>query len=123
MELPWIIELLSLMCFCNIASSQNVDDVGNKPDYTNFPFWDHNLPIEERLDDLLKHLTLKEMVDQMANGGGYPDKPAPPIERLGIPPYNFDTECLRGIATMNSTSFPMPIGLAATFRYYRQFNK
>lgn len=119
MKVPWIIELFSLMCFWSIVSSQSFDDADFNLGYTNFPFWDHNLPIEERLDDLLKRLTIKEMVDQMANGGGYPDKPAPPIERLGIPPYNFDTECLRGIATMNSTSFPMPIGLAATFRYWR----
>lgn len=85
----------------------------------NFPFWDPNLPIEQRLDDLMRRLTLKEMVGQMANGGGDPDIPAPAIERLGIPPFNFDTECLRGVVNMNSTSFPMPIGLAATFRYFK----
>lgn len=84
--------------------------------FHDYIFWNENLPLEKRLDDLMMRLTLQEMVDQMANGGGVPDKPAPGIERLGIPPYNFDTECLRGIAGLNSTTFPMPINMAATFR-------
>ena len=80
------------------------------------PFWDENLPLGERLDDLMGRLTVDEMVEQMMNGGGDPPLPAPAIERLGIPPYNFDSECLRGISGLNSTAFPMPLNMAASFR-------
>ena len=83
---------------------------------TDFPFRNTSLSWDERLDDLMKRLTLQEMVDQMAYGGGEPGKPCPAIDRLGIPPYNFDTECLRGIVFMKSTSYPQSIGLAASFR-------
>ena len=82
-----------------------------------FPFRNTSLSWDERLDDLMKRLTLQEMVDQMAYGGGGPGKPCPAIDRLGIPPYNFDTECLRGIAGMKSTTYPQSIGLAASFRW------
>ena len=81
-----------------------------------FPFWDEKLPLGKRLDDLMGRLTMEEMVSQMENGGGVPEKPAPGIERLGILPYNFDSECLHGIPGLNSTTFPMPINMAATFK-------
>ena len=37
--------------------------------------------------------------------------PAPAIPRLGIPPYQWSTECLSGDSGMPSTSFPMSIGM------------
>jgi beta-glucosidase len=43
-----------------------------------FPFMDHRLPINERLDDLVGRLTLKEKVDQLMYT-------APAIDHLGIP--------------------------------------
>lgn len=45
--------------------------------------------------------------------------PAPPIPRLGIAPYNWNTECLRGDAEAPgwATAFPQALGLAAAFRY------
>lgn len=45
--------------------------------------------------------------------------PAPPIPRLGIGPYNWNTECLRGDAEAPgwATAFPQALGLAAAFRY------
>ena len=83
----------------------------------NFPFRNTSLPWDERVDDLVKRLTLEEMVLQMAYGGGNAG-PCPAIERLGILPYNFNTECLRGVVAPNkATAFPQSIGLAATFRY------
>ena len=42
--------------------------------------------------------------------------PAPAIKELGIKPYQWGTECLRGIVgTGTPTSFPQTLGLAATF--------
>lgn len=45
--------------------------------------------------------------------------PAPPVPRLGIAPYNWNTECLRGDAEAPgwATAFPQALGLAAAFRY------
>ena len=48
---------------------------------------------------------------QMAKGGGgnY-GGPAPAITRLGIGPYQWDTECLSGdVMAGNATSFPIAI--------------
>ena len=43
---------------------------------------------------------------------------APGIPRLGIDPYPWGSECLRGdVRAGPATSFPQAIGLAAIFRY------
>ena len=66
-------------------------------------------PLAQRVDDLLSRLTAAEKVSQMMN-----DSPA--IERLGIPAYNWWSECLHGVARAGrATVFPEPIGLAATW--------
>ena len=83
---------------------------------TNFPFNDVTLPWNERVDDLVNRLTLQEMTDQMANGGRLTAAPA--IERLGIAPYPWGAECLRGdVQAGSATSFPQALGLSASFRY------
>ncbi|KAH9492173.1 putative beta-D-xylosidase 7 [Bulinus truncatus] len=83
-----------------------------------FPFQNTSLPWNVRVDDLVSRLTLDEIQLQMARGGaGEYGGPAPAIPRLGIGPYNWDTECLRGdVETAeNATAFPQAIGLAASF--------
>jgi len=57
----------------------------------------------------------------MAMGGGGTGLPAPAIPRLGISPYQFNTECLRGIVNLDTTAFPQALGLAASFRFYPVF--
>ena len=74
-----------------------------------YPFQDPTLPIKERTDDLLSRLTLDEVQKQTQSG-------APGIPRLGIEPYWYTTECLRGQKRFNSTAFPQALGLAASFR-------
>ena len=38
--------------------------------------------------------------------------PAPAIDRLGIKPYQWGTECLSGdVVAGNATSFPMSLGM------------
>src|SRR5215813_6412642 len=73
------------------------------------PYKNPNLPIEQRVDDLLSRLTLEEKVAQMGNV-------TPAIERLGVPAYDYWNEALHGVARSGvATVFPQAIGLAATW--------
>ena len=82
----------------------------NKQTKYEFTFQNPDLPIDERVDDLVARLTLDEKISQMINN-------APAIERLGIPAYNWWNEALHGIARSPYpvTSFPQAIGMAATW--------
>ncbi|XP_074832174.1 uncharacterized protein LOC142001137 isoform X2 [Carettochelys insculpta] len=102
------------MCWLCTAALLLLAGLGLAQDY---PFRDPTLPWEQRLDDLVGRLTLGELVLQMARGGAMHNGPAPPIERLGIQPYNWNTECLRGDAQAPgwATAFPQALGLAAAF--------
>ncbi|KAL3881454.1 hypothetical protein ACJMK2_027896 [Sinanodonta woodiana] len=81
------------------------------------PFMNTSLSWDVRVDDLVGRLTLDEIMLQMSRGGGDPyGGPAPAIERLGIGPYSWATECLRGqVSAGEATSFPQALGLAASF--------
>lgn len=83
-----------------------------------FPFRNTSLSWDDRVTDLIKRLTLPDLVYQMAKGGaGIHGGPAPAIPRLGIKPWSWNTECLRGDANAGeATSFPQSIGLAAAFK-------
>lgn len=82
------------------------------------PFKNVSLPWDDRVDDLVSRLSLDEIMYQMAKGGaGDKGGPAPAISRLGIGPYQWNEECLRGAAIAGeATAFPQSIGLAAAFR-------
>lgn len=83
-----------------------------------YPFRNISLPWEQRVDDLVKRLTLADVMFQMSKGGAGPQGgPAPAIPRLEIEPYSWNTECLRGDGTAgNATAFPQALGLASTFK-------
>jgi beta-glucosidase len=73
------------------------------------PYLNPNLPLEQRVDDLISRMTLEEKVSQMMNA-------APAIPRLGIPEYDWWNEALHGVAFSGvATVFPQAIGLGATF--------
>jgi beta-glucosidase len=73
------------------------------------PYLNPKLPLETRVSDLLKRMTLEEKALQM-------DNRTPAIPRLKIPAYDWWNEALHGVARAGlATSFPQPIGLAATF--------
>lgn len=66
-------------------------------------------PIPERVDDLLRQLTLDEKVGLMEEG-------SLPVPRLGIPAYRWWSECIHGVGRAGrATVFPVAIGLAATW--------
>ena len=73
------------------------------------PYKNPNLPVAQRVDDLVSRMTLEEKVSQMMNA-------APAIERLSIPKYDWWNEALHGVARAGyATVFPQAIGLAATW--------
>ncbi|MBT3288542.1 MAG: glucan 1,4-alpha-glucosidase, partial [Victivallales bacterium] len=79
------------------------------PMAANAPYLDTSLPIPERVAGLIGRMTLEEKVSQTMHD-------APPVERLGIPAYNWWNECLHGVGRAGkATVFPQSIGLAATF--------
>lgn len=68
-----------------------------------------NLAVEKRVEDLLKQLTVEEKISLI----GFQSRP---VERLGIPAYNWWNEALHGVARAGrATVFPQAIGMAATF--------
>ena len=74
-----------------------------------FVWYDASLPFEERVEALIKAMTVKEKVSQLLHD-------APAIKRLGIPAYNWWSECLHGVARAGkATVFPQAIAMAATF--------
>ena len=65
---------------------------------------------------MVSRLEVPDIVLQLTRGGAGPNGPAPAIARLGISPYNWNTECIHGDGEAgNATSFPQALGLAATF--------
>lgn len=56
----------------------------------NFPFFYPDIPLEERVNDLVFRLSVQEKIDQLL----YED---PAIEMLRIPKYNWWNECLHGV--------------------------
>ena len=74
-----------------------------------FVWYDDSLPFEERVEALIKAMTVQEKVTQLLHE-------APAVERLGVPAYNYWNECLHGVARAGlATVFPQAIAMAATF--------
>lgn len=95
-----ISRFLLLLCLTSACTSKDSELL---------PYEDTDLPIGQRVDDLLARMTLDEKISQMMNG-------APAIERLGIPAYNWWGEALHGVARAGlATVFPQAIGLGATW--------
>lgn len=81
--------------------------------------WDASLSEEERLDWLIKELTLDEKLNMLSSG-------SKGVERLGIPDCWLGGEAAHGVEARNdqfggrgtptiTTSFPQPIGMSASW--------
>jgi len=82
--------------------AEKIPDVAGPVLYT-----DPAQPQDARIDDLIHRMSLREEASQMIDN-------APAIERLGVPAYDYWSECLHGVARAgNATVFPQAIGLAA----------
>jgi beta-glucosidase len=80
------------------------------PEVTGPEIWkDASQPVDARVNDLLRRMSLAEKVQQIRNS-------TPAIPRLGVPAYDFWNEALHGVARAGAaTVFPQAIGLAATW--------
>ncbi|MFA6450135.1 MAG: glycoside hydrolase family 3 C-terminal domain-containing protein [bacterium] len=74
-----------------------------------YAFQDFKLPIETRVADLVKQMTLDEKISVLHSS-------ADAIPRLGIMKFNYGNECLHGIIGPGKfTVFPMPIAMASSW--------
>ncbi|OVA14621.1 Glycoside hydrolase [Macleaya cordata] len=102
------------------AKPQFACDSSN-PSTESYKFCKTSLPISQRVEDLISHLTLDEKISQLGNT-------APPIPRLGIPSYQWWSESLHGVSWVGpgiryynggtigtATSFPQVILTASSF--------
>ena len=93
------IALFSLLIYIPSAAQNNA-----KPLYL-----DPSQPIDARVDDLIKRMTLEQKAQQLVNQ-------ARAIPDLQVPAYDWWSEALHGVANAGTaTVFPEPVGLAATF--------
>ena len=75
----------------------------------NYPYQNHNLPLEDRVNDLISRFTLDEKIELMCQ---YQAE----IPRLGVKKYKHGTEGAHGIAWLGeATVFPQNTGLACTW--------
>ena len=73
------------------------------------PFQNTSLSNEQRVDDLMKRLTLEEKTKLMMNG-------SPAIERLGVPHFEWWNEALHGVGRNGfATVFPITMCMAASW--------
>ena len=65
--------------------------------------------VDQRIDDLLSHLTVAEKIAMLHQYG-------PAVPRMGIRPFHTGTEALHGASSMRpATVFPQAVGLGATW--------
>jgi len=98
-----ILRLLALLAVLSSVACLSAQNAQN-PDYLNT-----TLSPEKRAADLVHRMTVEEKVSQLVNQSRA-------VPRLNIPDYDWWSEALHGVANNGGiTTFPEPVGLAATF--------
>ncbi|XP_017969436.1 PREDICTED: probable beta-D-xylosidase 6 [Theobroma cacao] len=117
-SLFFLLQLLTLLI--SISSSNPNPQFPCEPPYFNsYPVCNTSLSITDRAQSLISLLTLREKIQQLSNN-------ASGIPRLGIPPYEWWSESLHGVASNGpgvsfngivkaATSFPQVLVMAASF--------
>lgn len=111
--------IFTLLLASSVSESAQPPPYSCGPETRSLPFCKAELPIPKRARDLVSRLTLDEKISQLVNS-------APAIPRLGIPPYEWWSEALHGVANVGkgialngpiraATSFPQVILTAASF--------
>jgi beta-glucosidase len=101
--------LLSLLLLNSCKTETNSETIKSTKMEPKFKWENTELSNEERVNLLVAEMTLEEKASQMLDV-------CPPIERLGIPEYNWWNEALHGIARNGrATVFPQAIAFGATF--------
>ncbi|HEY8516925.1 MAG TPA: glycoside hydrolase family 3 C-terminal domain-containing protein [Candidatus Binatia bacterium] len=91
--------------------------MSDRPQVESGPFRDPARPVEERVEDLLRRMTLEEKIEQMSGlqmeaiDGLYH---TPANERLGIPGFRM-VDGPRGVRAGETTAFPVGMARGATF--------
>ncbi len=99
--------ILCLLCLALQASGQ----APPSPPPPGSPWKDASQSFEQRARQFLAAMTVEEKLGQL-------NSQTDPLDRLGLPAFNYWTGCAHGVAdfsTQGATIFPMPLGLAATF--------
>jgi beta-glucosidase len=99
------ITIVAILCLvCVLLCLPTLAQQPEQPAYKN-----PQLPVEQRVKDLVSQMTLKEKISQLGHT-------ADAIPRLAIPQYDWWNEGLHGVARAgNATVFPQAIGMAAMF--------
>ncbi|KAB2004839.1 hypothetical protein ES319_D11G227800v1 [Gossypium barbadense] len=117
-SLFFILQLLALLISIS-SSDPNPQFPCQPPHFNSYPFCNTSLSITDRAQSLISLLTLEEKIHQLSNN-------ASGIPRLGIPPYEWWSESLHGVASNGpgvnfngyvkaATSFPQVLVSAASF--------
>lgn len=117
-SLFFILQLLALLISIS-SSDPNPQFPCQPPHFNSYPFCNTSLSITDRAQSLISLLTLEEKIYQLSNN-------ASGIPRLGIPPYEWWSESLHGLASNGpgvnfngyvkaATSFPQVLVTAASF--------
>ena len=96
---------------CDLVDTATADPRASRIPTVSGPviFIDPDEPMNARIDDLIRRMSLVEKALQMCNQ-------APAIPRLGVPAYNYWNECDHGVARAGrATVFPQAIGMAAAW--------
>ncbi|KAL9272796.1 putative beta-D-xylosidase 2 [Drosera capensis] len=116
---PLLILLFTTTLFHHSHASRSSFACADAATTSNLPFCQKNLPVGDRVRDLIGRLTLPEKVGLLGSS-------AAPVPRLGIGRYEWWSEALHGVSNVGpgtkfggkfpaATSFPQVITTAASF--------